>query len=150
MNVSLTIIADAGVMRIALVLFTMIALQAAAAWGAGDTGVARPGASYASTPMEAPAACERACRDDGLCMAWSHAEGVCELKAVVPAPLARAGASSGLSQRAPGSVRQQFAASVPAALPQPLAPPVTVTASLEDALLGGPEASQELRPALGN
>ena len=136
-------------MRIALILFAMIALQAAA-WAASESGVARPGASYASAPMETPAACERACAEDGLCMAWNFAAGLCELKAVVPQPIVQAGATSGLSTRVPARLREQTAPATPPPEPPRPAPRATAIASLGDDLLGGPDAAIELRSGGGN
>jgi hypothetical protein len=122
---------------------------------AGATGK-NPGV-YVSLEVRDAAACQRACADDGLCMAWALYANSCELTAIVPV-IAPAGATAfALAQRAPA-----FAALRPAAQPAqsvathaatpPPAPalhaseiaisaPVTAEPALQDdlVLLGGPE-----------
>lgn len=143
-----------------LATFAVIALaQAGAAWAIGDFNVARPGGAYATVEAETPAACERICADDTICMAWSFQANTCELKATVPAAHAQDGVISGVSMRAPASLRVRFEA------PAAVAPTATVADSGEDdppvgapmpedeismALLGGPEGAEGLRTRLGN
>lgn len=143
-----------------LVTFAVVALaQAGAAWAIGDFNVARPGGAYATVEAETPAACERICADDTICMAWSFQANACELKAIVPAAHAQNGAISGVSARAPTSLRVQFEApatatsatvvteiheeDAPASAPMP-------EDEISMALLGGPEGVDGLRPSLGN
>ncbi len=143
-----------------LVTFAVIALaQAGAAWAIGDFNVARPGGAYATVEADTPAACERICADDTICMAWSFQANACELKAIVPAAHAQTGAISGVSVRAPASLRVRFEAAAPATSPAIVAdaheedeptsaPPPEDEISM--ALLGGPETAEGLRGSLGN
>ena len=144
-------------MRYFAPLLVLVIAQVGAAWAVGDPNVARPGGSFSTVQAETPAACERLCTDDTLCMAWSFHANSCELKAIVPAAVTQEGVISGLSHRAPASMRARLE------LPQtaPAAPsvtdetePATVEAPPEDeislALLGGPEAEEGLRTRLGN
>jgi hypothetical protein len=133
--------------------------QAGAAWAAGDFNVARPGGAYGNVEAETPAACERICADDTICMAWSFQANACELKAIVPAAHAQNGAISGVSARAPASLRVRFEAPAPATSPAIVAdiheedapasaPPPEDEISM--ALLGAPETAEGLRGSLGN
>ncbi len=147
-------------MRYLAPLAVIILAQIGAAWAIGDANVARPGGSFSTIEVESPAACERACADDTLCMAWSFQANSCELKAIVPAAVDREGVISGVSARAPGSMRVRFEQRPPNALN-----PV-VSAHEEDepaafasegahvdaalALLGGPDTEEALRGSLGN
>ena len=72
-------------MRYLAPLLVLIIAQIGAAWALGDSNVARPGGAFATIEAETAAACERACADDTLCMAWSFHANACELKAIVPA-----------------------------------------------------------------
>ncbi len=147
-------------MRYLIPLAVLIVAQVGAAWALGDYNVARPGGSYASAEAETPAACERLCADDTLCMAWSFGANVCEFKAIVPVAIAQEGVISGVSARAPASMRQRFEPAPPAAVPsvnaeesasleaQATAPRPEDEISL--ALLGGPDSEEGLRVRLGN
>jgi hypothetical protein len=140
-------------MRYLVSLAIIIIAQAGAAWATGDLNTARPGAAFATIEAESAAACERLCADDTLCMAWNFHANSCELKAVVPPAVAQEGVISGLSTRAPASLRTRLA---PTPAPQPeqasaaeeqaTEPPPEDEVSL--ALLGGPDPSEGLR--LGN
>jgi hypothetical protein len=140
-------------MRMLFPLALILAAQIGAAWALGDMNVARPGASFAAIAAETPGACERLCADDTLCMAWSFQENSCELKAVVPAAVAQAGAISGISERAPAAMRARLE-------PPPVTTPETLTESehtelatgdylpedeISLTLLGGPEDDAGLR-----
>lgn len=140
-------------MRMVFPLALILAAQIGAAWAVGDMNVARPGASFATSETETPAACERLCADDTLCMAWSFHENSCELKAVVPAAIEQPGAMSGLSQRAPPAMRARLE-------PPPVTAPEAVIESehtefatadylpedeVSMTLLGGPEDEAGLR-----
>jgi hypothetical protein len=128
------------------------ALAQEALIGARDT--ARPGGSYATLPSADAAACARLCTMDGLCMAWTQrADATCELKAVVPAPVAMAGATSGLSTRAPDFARRLAVADTTGPQHEIAPEPVAETRSssadtpAELALLGGlTDANNPLRP----
>lgn len=147
-------------MRFLIPLAVLAAAQIGAAWALGDVNIARPGGTFATAEAETPAACERLCADDTLCMAWSFQANSCELKAVVPAAITRDGVISGVSSRAPAAMRVRFedppvpAATIAAAheLDTPDAP--AAEAAPEDdvslALLGGPESDEGLRTRLGN
>ncbi|MDX2274661.1 MAG: PAN domain-containing protein [Hyphomonadaceae bacterium] len=115
---------------------------------AGDANVARPGGVYNLLTTDNPNACAQACAVDGICMAWTYLPGgVCELKAVTPAPIRSVGARSGLSVRTPAPLRAADAASlrsltpvVSAPAPSPEQPALTWAAATDDSgLLGGPE-----------
>lgn len=131
------------------------ALAQEALIGARDT--ARPGGAYATLPSADAANCARLCTTDGLCMAWTQRpDAMCELKAVVPAPVAMLGATSGLSVRAPDFARRlevAEAASVPAEIAAEPAVETTnsaVDAPGEIALLGGlTDSENPLRPRFG-
>jgi len=144
-------------MRYLVPLAVLVVAQIGAAWALGDNNLARPGGAYASVEAETPAACERLCADDTLCMAWSFAANTCEFKAIVPPAIAQDGIISGVSARAPASMRARFE-------PAPAAAPTIVAADEQEsqlaaarpedeislALLGGPEAEEGLRTRLGN
>ena len=141
-------------MRYLIPLAILIVAQIGAAWAVGDNNVARLGGSYATVEAETAAACERHCADDTLCMAWSFHANACELKAIVPAAVTETGVISGVSVRAPASMR---ALVLPAPAPQTVAmesEPPPPQAETDDtvalALLGGPEDEQGLRSRLGN
>lgn len=144
-------------MRIFVPLVLILAAQIGAARAVGELNVARPGASFATVEAETATSCERLCADDTLCMAWSFHENSCELKAVVPAAIAQAGAVSGLSQRAPAAMRARL--EPPLDTPAPMlesAHSDTGTAEYppEDeislSLLGAPEDEHGLRARSGN
>lgn len=144
-------------MRYLIPVAVLILAQIGAAWALGDNNVARPGGSYATVEAATSEACERLCANDTLCMAWSFNANACEFKAIVPAAIAQDGIVSGVSARAPASMRARFEPAPPPA------PPI-VTASAQEtplaaarpedeislALLGGPETEEDLRTRLGN
>lgn len=131
------------------------ALAQEALIGARDT--ARPGGSYATLPSSDAANCVRLCTADGLCMAWTQrADAMCELKAVVPAPVAMVGVTSGLSARAPDFARRLAVAQSPPARPEiarEVGEITKITAPdtpAELALLGGlTNTENPLRPRFG-
>lgn len=86
---------------------TVAGLCVASAQAASDkTPTPLPGA-YTSLAANTIDDCIRACRDDGLCMAWGyHATGACELMAIVPMAQSNAEVTIGLSQRAPSIPRR--------------------------------------------
>ena len=145
-------------MRYLIPLAVVIAAQIGAAWAMGDSNVARPGGTYATVEADSAAACERLCADDTLCMAWSHQTNSCELKAIVPAATEREGITSGVSLRAPASMRVRYeppAAAAPTIAahedePAPVATEAMSRQEIELALLGGPETGGDLRGGLGN
>lgn len=140
-------------MRYILPLAVLLLAQAGAAWATGDLNTARPGGSFSRLEAESAAACERLCADDTLCMAWSFRDNACELKAIVPAAVTETGVISGVSMRAPTSMRM-------AATPADVTPAVRIEAeaprasetntTVDVALLGGLEPTGELRSRLGN
>jgi hypothetical protein len=123
--------------------------------GARDT--ARPGGSYTTLPSADAAACARLCSADSLCMAWTQrADAVCELKAVVPAPVATPGATSGLSARAPDFARRlAVAEATPPQAEIAVEPVIEAKTTAADtpaelALLGGlTDTENPLRPRFG-
>ncbi len=140
-------------MRYLIPLAIFLLAQISAAWAIGETNVARPGGSFRTIQTETAAACERLCADDTICMAWSFRGSTCELKATVPAPIQETGAISGLSARAPASMRTRIA--VPAPIVAPVIADEAQAASAPEnevtmALLGGPEDEEGLRSRLGN
>ncbi len=151
-----------GIGRFFLFLCVALALGAPASAQKieiGEEGVSRPGGVYMSLRGEDAAACARVCETDGLCLAWTFLEqGVCDLKAIVPARIVQRGARSGLSPRAPDFARRT---AIPRASPPPTPPPpVAIETSsptplpimdTEGALLGGPSSDtpEALRPRLG-
>jgi hypothetical protein len=144
-------------MRYAVPFAVLALAQIGAAWAIGDSNVARPGGAFSTVDVANAAACERLCADDTLCMAWSFRGNSCELKAIVPRAVTENGAASGLSTRAPASMRAQPEAPVPAVLPSVTAEAEAdaVSEPLTDdsvamALLGGPEDGEQLRSRLGN
>lgn len=145
-------------MRYLIPLAVVIIAQVGAAWAIGDANVARPGGSFSTVEAQSAAACERLCADDTLCMAWSFHANSCELKAIVPTAIAQADVISGISQRAPASMRVRYEpAPTPAAEPVEIedAPARSQPASLTEAeisaeLLGGPETEAGLRLGMGN
>jgi hypothetical protein len=144
-------------MRYAVPFAVLVLAQIGAAWAIGDPNVARPGGAFSTVQVANAAACERLCADDTLCMAWSLRGNSCELKAIVPLAVAENGTTSGLSTRAPASMRAQPEAPVPAALhiaaneaeADSISEPLTDD-SVAMALLGGPENGEQLRSRLGN
>lgn len=144
-------------MRYLAPLAVLILAQIGAAWAVGDNNVARPGGSFSTVQADTPAACERLCADDTLCMAWSFHANSCELKAIVPTAVSQEGVISGLSSRAPASMRARLELPQPAPAPAIVADDaeaITAEAPPEDetslALLGGPEPEEGLRTRLGN
>jgi len=140
-------------MRYLASLAIIVIAQAGAAWALGDFNTARPGATFATVEAANPAACERLCADDTICMAWSFHANACELKATVPAAISQDGVVSGVSARAPASLRVRYQ---PPAPPQPApeaafedtfvaATPAEPEDDLSLALLGGPEDEHGLR-----
>jgi hypothetical protein len=88
-------------------------------------------------------------------MAWSFQANACELKAIVPAAIAQAGAVSGVSRRAPASMRVMppLARAQPAERPAVLAQapePIAEAYDPSQDLLGGPDADDGLRTRSGN
>lgn len=142
----------AALITLALCATGATALAQEALVGARDT--ARPGGSYATLPSVDAAACARLCTGDGLCMAWTQrADAMCELKAVVPAPVALTGATSGLSARAPDFARRLAVAETAPAAPEIASETVAEAktsasdASADLALLGGlTDTENPLRP----
>lgn len=144
-------------MRTLFPVLVLLIAQAGAAWAVGEANTARPGATYSTVEADDAAACERVCADDTICMAWSFQENSCQLKATVPAEVARSGAVSGVSARAPGWLRIRHEAP-----PAPAAPALVEETAVEAepssfqeddvslALLGGPEPEAGLRNRLGN
>jgi|CXWL01.1.fsa_nt_gi hypothetical protein len=119
-----------------------------------ERDIARPGGSYATLAIADAGACEALCARDTLCLAWTYrADAMCELKAVIPPPVAVAGAHSGLSARAPEFARAIALPELAAApAPQELAVAATLTrpdTPTEMALLGGP-TEDALRLRLGS
>lgn len=151
-------------MRTLTILAALITAQIGAAWALGDINTARPGATFSTVEAESAGSCERLCVQDTLCMAWSFHDNLCELKAVVPAAVAQDGAISGVSARAPASLRRQarirettiVAALETSALAPPVEPgalsePTAATDSdISDQLLGGLETDGGIRERLGN
>lgn len=151
-------------MRTFLILTALAAAQIGAAWAIGDVNIARPGGAFATLEAESAGSCERLCVEDTLCMAWSFDENLCELKAVVPAPIAQTGVISGISSRAPNALRApprlRESTSLETYLVEPSASAVVeanalpiataVEDNVSDQLLGGLEAEEDLRTRLGN
>lgn len=148
-------------MRYLAPLVVIIAAQIGAAWAVGEPNVARPGGVFATVPAASAAACERACADDTLCMSWSFEANSCELKAIVPAAAARDGVISGVSARAPASMRVRFEPPAPMVnetiiiaheddAPTAIAAADAPTIDASIALLGGPDTAEDLRGGLGN
>ena len=147
-------------MRYLLPLAVLIVAQIGAAWALGDYNVARPGGSYATVEAETPEACERLCANDTLCMAWSFHANACEFKAIVPAAIAQEGVISGVSPRAPASMRARFEPAQPEATLAVVADeheamdtPVAAARPEDEislALLSGPDTEEDLRVRLGN
>lgn len=148
-------------MRYLASLAVILIAQAGAAWAFGDLNTARPGATFATMEAANPAACERLCADDTICMAWSFHVNACELKATIPAAIAQEGVISGISRRAPASLRVRHdPAAPPAPPPEATEIPSEETFAIiaehepEDelslALLGGPEDEHGLRPRREN
>lgn len=122
----------------------------------------RAASAYTSLTLSNPAACARACADDGICMAWSYrAENTCELSAIVAAPPSNV-IASGFADRAPTLALRQLtgpaapmAAPVIAELPLASEPdqeemPQPLDADEASAmLLGGPDEG-DLRLGLGS
>lgn len=142
-------------MRTLSILAVLALAQAGAAWAIGDLNTARPGGAFSTVAAESAGSCERLCVEDTLCMAWSFRDNLCELKAVVPAPVAQDGTVSGVAPRAPASLRvhaplRDFAAIDPlpdialAEVAGPLASPAAGD-DISDQLLGGPESGEGLR-----
>lgn len=146
-------------MRSIFPLAVLLIAQVGAAWATSEPNMARPGATYTSIEATDAGACERACAEDTICMAWSYRESACELKATVPPAIIQTGSASGVSARAPNSLRFRSAPPDDAASPPALAEietegdgstPMGADDDLSMALLGGPEPERELRHRLGN
>lgn len=148
-------------MRTLFILAALAAVQLGAAWAIGDVNVARPGGAFATLEAESPGSCERLCVEDTLCMAWSFNNNLCELKAVVPASITQNGVISGISARAPASLRAQPAlretmpvAAAPDIFAEAIvaaeAPSASAEEDISDQLLGGLEGDEDLRARLGN
>lgn len=160
MNLLLTNATDPYAMRYLAPLAVLIIAQIGAAWAVGDSNVARPGGAFSTLEAESAAACERLCADDTLCMAWSFEANACELKAIVPVAITREGVISGVSTRAPASMRARFesppsgASAVISAHqgdePAAIAMESDHREDISFALLGGPETEEGLRGGLGN
>ncbi|MEZ5957910.1 MAG: PAN domain-containing protein [Hyphomonadaceae bacterium] len=139
-------------MRYLVPLAVILFAQTGATWALSDLNTARPGATFATIETATAAACERACADDTICMAWSFQANSCELKATVPAAITQNGVTSGVSQRAPASMRARFdPPPAPAPGLETTVAEAAATARIEDedeislALLGGPEDDSGLR-----
>jgi hypothetical protein len=147
-------------MRILFPLALLAAAQIGAAWAIGEPNTARVGGVLATAATETAEGCERLCRDDTLCMAWTFEAGLCRTSANVPSVVTRAGAVSGLSARAPRTM-QAPVVSLSAPPPAPIvddepfaenaapAPPTPTEDLISAELLGGPE-EEDLRTRLGN
>ena len=136
-------------MHIRTSLFAIAAVAVVSAAAATETPRA-PGA-YASLTAADPAACARACADDGICMAWGfYRENQCQLSAVVTAPGAPA-LAAGFASRAPAILQprtpvvqpesvEEMPTQPPAAAPHTDDEPVAAAAAEldESMLLGGP------------
>ncbi|MGD9979879.1 MAG: hypothetical protein AB7H66_15120 [Hyphomonadaceae bacterium] len=144
-----------------LILAALMLAHVGAAWALGEPNTARPGAAFAILEAESAGACERLCVEDTLCMAWSYRDNLCELKAVVPRAIAEDGSVSGVSARAPASLRTTPMREAMAEERSPLQPPASVEsatetirlaaeADLSDQLLGGLSPEGDLRVRLGN
>ena len=121
----------------------------------GEADTALPGGVYATMNADSVVACAQLCAADGLCLAWTYraaANGACELKAVLPRPVAEAGAISGASSRAPAfaqalaatpaaSAPAQIADNSGASAPHPASSKPDIQSDVESQLLGGPEIS---------
>jgi hypothetical protein len=101
--------------------FTLPAVVLAAALLSAPAGAAgkNPGV-YVTHEVRDTAACQRACADDGLCMAWALYANSCELSAIVPVSAPADATAFALSTRAPA-----FATLRPTAPPAPAATPIT-------------------------
>lgn len=119
------------------------ALALAAFEAPGEAG------AYASAPAQSVEACARICAEDTLCMAWTHAQNTCALRATVPANMSLA--ASGLSPRAPQSLRPAPITRLASAPEPTLTRPTPRVEPVETAmLLGGPdEETSGLRPSFG-
>jgi hypothetical protein len=150
-------------MRTLSILAVLAAVQIGSAWAIGEMNVARPGGAFATIDAESAGSCERLCVEDTLCMAWSFQDNLCELKAVVPTPIARDGIISGVSPRAPASMRTQPAlrdTTAGGSFPDTAAAPVVGTEArpiaamaeydVSDQLLGGRDGDEERSARLGN
>jgi hypothetical protein len=148
-------------MRTLSILAVLAAVQIGSAWAIGEMNVARPGGAFATVEAESAGSCERLCVEDTLCMAWSFQDNLCELKAVVPTPIARDGIISGISPRAPASMRSQpalrdttadgvFLDTAPVVGTE--ARPIAAMAEYDvsDQLLGGLDGDEERSARLGN
>jgi hypothetical protein len=150
-------------MRTLSILAVLAAVQIGSAWAIGEMNVARPGGAFATIEAQSAGSCERLCVEDTLCMAWSFQGNLCELKAVVPAPIARDGIISGISPRAPNSMRTQpalrnttadgflpdaAATAVVGAEARPIA--AMAEYDVSDQLLGGLDGDEKRGARLGN
>lgn len=118
---------------------------------AGEQGIARPGGVYTTVRISDAMQCAQLCTRDSICMAWTQlSNGVCELKAVTPTPVAQNGAISGLSPRAPDFARRVM---ITAADPAPVEAPEThvphqAHTDADTQLLGAAD-DDGLRPGFG-
>lgn len=147
-----------GVMRAALLIGFVLSLGAINAFAQapliGERDTARPGGIYTQLRTSDAGACALLCDQDGLCLAWTYREtdAACELKAVVPQAIAEAGATSGLSARAPDFTRRVAPEETPAirltTAPEPIEPIAEHLFALADVpeLLGGPLEADEPPP----
>jgi hypothetical protein len=134
----------------ATVLLTALAGASLQARASDEAAPAR--GAFATQEAADVSACQHLCAEDALCMAWTFREtGVCELRAVVPPDAPGPGSISGVSARAPATMRRPMAVTQPPAQPktQP-APAALARNDAADALLGGPQATDlSLRPRHG-
>lgn len=147
------------ILLLSVVAFGLGVEAAAQSSLAGDADIDRPGGVYTTLRLADAPTCASLCAADGICLAWTYrADGACELKAVIPAPIVSRGARSGLSSRAP-AFAHRIAVQAPAerASTLDIAPALPVAAERDHvgldadyALLGGPmDAEEFLRPRLG-
>jgi hypothetical protein len=99
----------------AMLRFILPAVVLAAAVLSAPAGAAdkNPGV-YAFLNVRDAAACQRACADDGLCMAWALYANSCELSAVVPVSAPTEATASALAARAPAFASLRPATTAPA------------------------------------
>ncbi len=147
------------ILLLSVVAFGLGVEAAAQSSLAGDGDVDRPGGVYTTLRLADAPTCASLCAADGICLAWTYrADGACELKAVIPAPVASRGARSGLSSRAPAFahlIAVQAPAERVSTMDNAPAPSISVEhehvgLDADYALLGGlMDAEEFLRPRLG-
>ena len=120
-----------------LVIFAAVSVTTARA--------SAPGA-YATPAAPSANDCIKLCQDDSLCVGWTYQSGACGLWASVPKD---APSHFTLSGHAPGFAHRVEVAEAerPAAPPEHPTPAQPETADV--ALLGGYDASEDIRPRLG-